>query len=380
MGLELKRADMEKKPNGLALKFNGVSHDRVHFAPKISEGVIKAKEYMEKETAEESEKQDVLGVKSTDFDADVSEKGDKSGAQKSSDDRNSSSPSLKAGGAGNARAHHTVPQPFALATDKRAGGNSSTNSNNVQSPTSMKKSQQNSPSTARKPLQPDNKKHHDEEDSWSVASSTAVSVRTIKSVTVGTAPTFRSAERAAKRKEVFIYIYMTLSYYSKLEEKHRALEKERSQAEERTKEEQDAAIRQLRKSMAYKANPVPSFYYEPPPPKVERKKGKWRIPDALVLPLTRPQSPKLNRRKSCSDAVQTSQEEVGKHCARHRHSIGNHKYSTATSTTKAKVQISSQTANGTRKVTDRSKQDHVTIKTVPEKTAELTDADISVHL
>ncbi|KAJ6694141.1 hypothetical protein OIU85_004883 [Salix viminalis] len=330
MGLELKRADMEKKPNGLALKFNGVSHDRVHFAPKISGGVIKAKEYMEKETAEESEKQDVLGVKSTNFD--VSEKDDKLELKN---------------------------QPFALATDKRLGGNSSTNSSNAQSPASMKKSQQNSPSTARKPLQPDNKKHHDEEDSWSVASSTAVSVRTIKSVTVGTAPTFRSAERAAKRME----------YYSKLEEKHRALEKERSQAEERTKEEQEAAIRQLRKNMAYKANPVPNFYYEPPAPKVERKK----------LPLTRPQSPKLNRRKSCSDAVQTSQEEVGKHCARHRHSISNHKDSTAISTTKAKVQISSQTANGTRKVTGRSKQEHVIAKTVPEKTAELTDADISVH-
>ncbi|KAH8491128.1 hypothetical protein H0E87_023314 [Populus deltoides] len=226
MGRELKCADMEKKPNGLAVKFNGVSHDRVHFAPKLSEGVIKAKEYVEKETAEESEKQDVLGVKSTNFDADVSdEKDEKPEAQKSSDDRNSSSPSLKAGGVGNAHVRQTVPQPFALATDKRVGRNTSTNSNNAQSPATMKNSQQNSPSTARKPLQPDNKKHHDEEDSWSVASSTAASVRTVKSVTVGTAPTFRSAERAAKRKE----------YYSKLEEKHRALEKERSQAEERTK-------------------------------------------------------------------------------------------------------------------------------------------------
>jgi len=99
----------------------------------------------------------------------------------------------------------------------------------------------------------------------------------------------------------------------------------------------------------------------------------------LQLPLTRPQSPKLNRRKSCSDAVQTSQEEVGKHCARHRHSIGNHKDSTATSTAKAKVQISSQTANGIRKVTGRSKQERVTAEAVPEKTAEPTNADISVQ-
>ena len=137
MGLELKRADMEKKPNGLALKFNGVSHDRVHFAPKLSEGVIKAKEYVEKETAEESEKQDVLGVKSTNFDADPYDgKDEKPGSQKLNGDKSSSSPPLKTG-----VAHQTVPKSFAPATDKHVGGNSSTNSNNTQSPVSMKNSQ-----------------------------------------------------------------------------------------------------------------------------------------------------------------------------------------------------------------------------------------------
>lgn len=43
----------------------------------------------------------------------------------------------------------------------------------------------------------------------------------------------------------------------------------------------------------------------------------------LQFPLTRPKSPNLNRRKSCSDTVNASYQEVkGKHCARHRHSVG----------------------------------------------------------
>ncbi|XP_024007418.1 protein WAVE-DAMPENED 2 [Eutrema salsugineum] len=158
----------------------------------------------------------------------------------------------------------------------------------------------------KKSLQPENKKHLDEEDDYSLASSVATSLRNGKSrVTHGTAPRFRSAQRAEKRKE----------YYQKLEEKHQALEAERNELEKRQKEEQEAALKQLRKNLKFKANPVPNFYYQGPPVKPELKK----------FPLTRPKSPKLNmsRRKSCSDAVSSSGEENPKsNSAQNRHSVG----------------------------------------------------------
>ncbi|PIN26604.1 hypothetical protein CDL12_00634 [Handroanthus impetiginosus] len=183
-----------------------------------------------------------------------------------------------------------------------------------------------------------NKKIYDEEDNWSLASS-AMSVRTTKSrVTVPVAPIFSCEGRLERRKE----------FYSKLEDKHKALEKEKLEYEARIREEEQAAIKQLRKSMVYKANPVPSFYREGPPPKVELKK----------LPVTRPKSPKLSRRKSCGDAGKSSLEDKGLLVQATRHSVGIYKESKRSPITpKVKDQIGTRKVNENSKVKDKVK-DH----------------------
>ncbi|CAA3002803.1 Hypothetical predicted protein [Olea europaea subsp. europaea] len=233
-----------------------------------------------------------------------------------------------------------------------SGKKSLPKSNDASYAESVGNSQTKSHLESRNLLQPNENKYQYEDDNWSLASS-AASVRTVKSqVTVPVAPSFRCMDRAERRKE----------FYRKLEEKHKALEQEKLECAARTKEEEAAAIKQLRKSMTYKANPIPSFYREGPPPvKVEFKK----------MPVTRAKSPNLSRRKSCGDVVKSTPEEKGISARAPRRSVGIFKEGSNTP-------ITTKTCNGTREVTNRPHRS----KKPTEKSCEVleqTTADLAVE-
>ncbi|KAL0387595.1 UNVERIFIED_CONTAM: protein WVD2-like 2 [Sesamum radiatum] len=381
MGRDVTGLRIDKKTNMVNDKSNGTLHSAVHVAPKALPEKSERKDYQPEDhntkgrlPNEFNEQQDVLGVKSTNHEPE--EKIIKAEAQKSTD-KKLSSPAKPASGS---TANSFEPATPGLEADKQtssatyANGTENNNfgvqvlpkSNDSHSPKSSKKSQSNSNFMSRKLPQPNDKNYYDEEDNWSLASSissTATSVRT--RVTVPVAPRFSCVDRLERRKE----------FYSKLEEKHKALEKEKLEYEARTKEDEQAAIKQLRKTMVYKANPVPSFYREGPPPKVELKK----------LPVTRAKSPNLTRRKSCGDAVKSSPDDKGLCGRATRHSVGTYREAKASPvqkkssplTPKSKDHAGVRKSNGSNKIKKNSPQQ---FKETTEKSHVKEEANVDVSV
>ncbi|KAI5060016.1 hypothetical protein GOP47_0024436 [Adiantum capillus-veneris] len=153
----------------------------------------------------------------------------------------------------------TKAKPFTLATDRRAEerpGNTG------------------GPSDSRQDLKTFQKKFFVAKSDRSDITTPSMSMAP-KVLTGPTGFTFRSDERAKKRKE----------FYSKLQEKVNAKEEEKTKMQAKTEKEKEEALKLLRRSLTFKASPMPSFYQEGPPTAEVKK-----------IPTTQAISPKFTSR------------------------------------------------------------------------------------
>ncbi|XP_041006430.1 protein WVD2-like 7 isoform X2 [Juglans microcarpa x Juglans regia] len=107
---------------------------------------------------------------------------------------------------------------------------------------------------------------------------------------------FRTEERAARRKKICISLPFLPCCFQKLEDKFNANDAQKVQLQTKIMEKAETEIRKLRQSLCFKARPLPSFY----------KERKEQQNEMNKIPLAHPESPKLGRKPTRIMAESTS--------------------------------------------------------------------------